>query len=718
MSHTQTKTPTPQGENCLGRSAFVRRVMFAVNVAMVIFIAFVIATLLSWVSFKTLHDTRIDMTALQQYSLSKQTKAAIAQVKQPIQITAILGGDEAATERAGDLLNEYELASNQITVRLLDPATDVQALQNFEKSIHDRFQSDIEPYQSRIRLGRALISRARSHLSDLIQQTKVLDDLPFGGPGAPVEQLRLRTALTQSRDWLARVEPEIFTPAMERVDNALTGPLPRYKQALQLLERALSSYMEVLARNEGLLQQARVSGSDAVSEQYLRLMRTLREALEPTNKSPTGTSPNIGALADGILALKVEADLTGYEDATARLARQNAIVLEQGERLVVSSLDSALADDKESQGFLSEELLTSALLRLNQATNRPRVVLINPLGRPVIDRGAAANESMNLVAQRLRRLNFEVVTWAPFGPKADATKMQDPPTMSREARTVWVLLPAFDGQLVDRPFIAQNLKPVVEHLQQVFAAGDGVMIFTNPGQVPEGATMSSADGPLLRWLGELGINVQTDKMLLRQIVQRGVVGARPDHPVQDWPTDSVITRALKGLGGIFIFASPIELSPNADPSAKLQPLVEIAEPDLFLEHRLIDFSRLRGRITMQDGQAVDSALVGAAAEKGSGRLVVYTSPVFARDTIAGRQASGTAGGALEYPANAELFVNSVAWLADAEGIIASSPQTKAIPRVEPLEPAALSSLRWGLSAGLPLIVLLFGLGVWLIRRRG
>ncbi|MCC5828980.1 MAG: hypothetical protein JJU36_05985, partial [Phycisphaeraceae bacterium] len=71
-----------------------------------------------------------------------------------------------------------------------------------------------------------------------------------------------------------------------------------------------------------------------------------------------------------------------------------------------------------------------------------------------------------------------------------------------------------------------------------------------------------------------------------------------------------------------------------------------------------------------------------------------------------------------FPANSELFVNSVCWLAGLEGLVAASPQVQAVIRIGPVDPVQLSRLRWAYTAGIPLLCLLGGAGVWLMRRRG
>jgi len=86
----------------------------------------------------------------------------------------------------------------------------------------------------------------------------------------------------------------------------------------------------------------------------------------------------------------------------------------------------------------------------------------------------------------------------------------------------------------------------------------------------------------------------------------------------------------------------------------------------------------------------------------------------------GREGPGLAtqpGATIAYPGNTELFVSSVFWLAHQEQLIAASPRTQDLRRVDPIPAATLSVYRGVLVAGLPGLVFVVGVAVWLVRRR-
>jgi hypothetical protein len=111
--------------------------------------------------------------------------------------------------------------------------------------------------------------------------------------------------------------------------------------------------------------------------------------------------------------------------------------------------------------------------------------------------------------------------------------------------------------------------------------------------------------------------------------------------------------------------------------------------------------------------------VAVAAEKGKQRIAVFADPVWATDQIVnyGMLGPGTASmvGAM-FPANAELFVNSVFWLSNMDEMIAASARSQDIRRIGEITPTQMMGIRWGVLAGIPLAIFAIGIGVGIKRR--
>jgi hypothetical protein len=128
-------------------------------------------------------------------------------------------------------------------------------------------------------------------------------------------------------------------------------------------------------------------------------------------------------------------------------------------------------------------------------------------------------------------------------------------------------------------------------------------------------------------------------------------------------------------------------------------------------------------------QARDSFVIAAAAERNGTRVVVASASHFPGGQLQGWATDGltSAGpggypgladvyGAM-FPANTELFVNSVFWLANMEELIAASPRSQDLRRIADMDRSAVSALRWLLSTTLPLVALAAGVVVYVVRQR-
>jgi hypothetical protein len=142
-----------------------------------------------------------------------------------------------------------------------------------------------------------------------------------------------------------------------------------------------------------------------------------------------------------------------------------------------------------------------------------------------------------------------------------------------------------------------------------------------------------------------------------------------------------------------------------------------------------DFESLRQRKTVQFGDNKDNVppdlgpplWAGAVAENDKGgRVVVIGSLDFANNDFLQEPDVEvlTSQGRLvpRYPGNAELFVNSVFWLTKMDTMIAISPTALEVPRVAPMKEGAKTAWNALLIAGLPLLVVVAGAMVFLVRR--
>jgi hypothetical protein len=275
---------------------------------------------------------------------------------------------------------------------------------------------------------------------------------------------------------------------------------------------------------------------------------------------------------------------------------------------------------------------------------------------------------------------------------------------------------------------------VIEQLTERAAAGDGIMLMLAPSSTAQFGT----EDLFAAWADIYGITAQTDRVVLREMrmPDRDPV-AVPTFQVARWPAALPVTEAVQGLDGIFIQPVPLTLDSAADgesagageaeadaddePVSRTWPLVELTDTNMWASTNWQVQSP-----EYDPNTSGERFLVAAAAERGETRVVVIGDALWARDLVTTNadprlapQGVGLAqlfGAA--YPANAELFVNCVFWLADLDQLIAAGARTQDIPRIGAISRGGMTALRWVLLAGLPAAALGAGVAVWLARRGG
>ena len=227
--------------------------------------------------------------------------------------------------------------------------------------------------------------------------------------------------------------------------------------------------------------------------------------------------------------------------------------------------------------------------------------------------------------------------------------------------------------------------------------------------------MMGGPDPLKALVEDWGIKPQTDRQILRRMVLSDrTETADSTIMINNWPDGLAVTKALSGMQGVFPRPCPLQIDSGKDKQVKHYVLAEAqtgqlwAETDMFSETPRYDASKAAEKFT-----------IATAAEKDKGRLIVVADAFWASDQVTtyGYFGRGTASitGA-QFPANAELFTNSVYWLAGLDQLIAASARTQDIRRIDAMSPGGLATVRWGLPLAMSLITVCAGIGVWIMRR--
>jgi hypothetical protein len=690
---------------------------------------------------------RFDLTSTRRYSLSEQSRAVLDQLDTEHRVVTMLGGDDiepAQQQRVRDLVDEYARASKSINVQHIDLDTQSDRREELLAEMDAMFAEETASIRASIAEGLRLtdlyaetVDQIEAWLSDIIDnnvkfrpesiQRQRLTDLHS-------QYLRLqdqRKRLLQMRDemlgsdWRARLKsPGIVTEGdgQNLPDyTALMATIQQY--ILQLAGNTLPDtpgkadqlrrgvVIDNLAPPE--TQQAAAEAQNALAamvQQIPQFFATVKKETDPL--------------------LNITAPLR-YKEARAILNAKPCVLLTSGSDARVIPADllfRGTGDASTSQIndlFVGEEQLTGALISI-QLDPPPLVVFIRSnIGLRAVS--VIGSEQQRIegvydeVIKRLLAMDFEVAEW----PDPVNT---DPPPLRADQRVVWVTMPYFRPD-VNRSASLDNTNKdtVAAFLQERLSKGDGamVMLYANGDTAPRlrGEAPPDTMAQLLRTFG-------IDAQLYQSAVQLQSEDEDGDNRkytnqfiVNTWPESPIVGDALNGINTFFTYPIPIEL--ESKQGVKQTPLVQVAAPVLHVQEAAADPKT--GVFEPEPDSDRERVLIGAAAEKDDGRLVTIGSATWAMDEIlssaalpdgtVGKDLADRPGARILYPGNSDLFVNSICWLAHEEALIAASPRTQDIRRIEPMSSGTLGTIRILLWAGMPAAILVLGVGVGLMRRR-
>ena len=117
----------------------------------------------------------------------------------------------------------------------------------------------------------------------------------------------------------------------------------------------------------------------------------------------------------------------------------------------------------------------------------------------------------------------------------------------------------------------------------------------------------------------------------------------------------------------------------------------------------------------------DSFTIGAACERefgaGTQRVLVIGCNRWYFDQVARAGQRVGPRVVLQAPGNVELIGAGLSWLSHRDELIARGPGSQSVSRIRPMDPGALTALRWSVTLGIPALVLLLG-GIYAFSRRG
>lgn len=686
-----------------------RRVKYGLSVSVFILSLLVILIVLNWLSAEA--PVRWDLTASRAYSLSPQTNALLERLDEDLEIV-LLFEEEIDTVRAlrsqvDDVLDEFGKRSSRLNVTQIDP-TNPRSIAQLEKLL-DRlkatFASDITDYEAVINDGRAAIGDLKTFAeTELTWLMDVGTDLDASDPNLrSFAQVRgILAAIPQEVDILSeQVEKDLETGAARPLED-WEGATSTLRAITTQRSRSMASIAEFYqtASQGDTLPPRMADGLPASAARFATMADRLAEIDERIeNLSELRITPIARQLATRNCILLMAAD-----DAT---------VLRFEELFPMPSMYEVESKQRLDLRFSGEQVIAKGIRRL-VVKDMPTVVFCH-----VEPRASMMNrrETPNIarVADLLRDLGFEVTEWNALG-----GGRPDVPT--GRGNVVWVMVPqapsGFGPQANEANVqLAQFAGGLIEEGENVL-----VSMFPNPlvgfGQADEWSLA----------LQPLGLDVNSSEVVMRVIPQPG----RPRDErtalftVDEYRTEHLLGKTLDTIHTSIAYPIPLRTPApdgDGDPDAAsasnviVTPLMEIT-PD---EQTWVstNWANPSGDNPPETPDA-DPYVVAVAVERGlSGgtqRAIVVGSGSWLWTRVVEMETFYGSSWLPLSPGNSELFANAVCWLAERDDLVAASALTQSVALVEGLEASSQTLWRLLLIGGLPILTLVAGIGLYMMRR--
>jgi len=729
MAETETKPNQLTYE-----SQHERWLKYGLNVVVVSVVVVLLAGVITYLAQRT--NRRLDTTASGQYSLKPQTLNIIQDLKGPIKIVSLYQKptpEEAAkspdyAQPVADLLDEYRRKGRNITVDAIDPVTNPTKVDDLITEVTNKYGGEVKKYNAVL----DAYGNVYKQIQDLATaEIGKITKLPLNELPDDEDSQTALAGLTTVRSF-----PKQLDTSKESIERRRKLKPPDLKGAMD----SVADSMDLISQRCAAIEE--VFNQDKGNAKLPKPIRDYMAAAAPAYQQ-------IKKLADDLLKQTKDVGELKLDDLRQSLRARDAILVMGEKDMRVLPFEQVWkADDQQLKQyvpgqeikpkFAGEQQISTAILSLTQ-DKKPKVCFVRAGGAPLTTPGMPPFQRggpMSVVADRLRQYNFEVLEKDVTGMWAMQSQMQQmpsppEPTDEQIKDAIWVVMdfPTAEQQPgMPSPTVAAK---VADHLR---AGGSALVLVSVRGD-------AMADV-----MKDWGVEIHPDAVAAHELIKQseGRQGSAMDEAqripfifdIRDYG-DHVITRPLRSLESFLVPLLCVKPTQQVPAGVTVTPIIPLpqspkswGETDLEGLQNLTDVKYDEGKdlagpiyggIVSEKKLPPSTQPTTAPANKaGTARLVVIGTPAVALDRWINEPDENLLRRgviASKFPANAELFNNSVFWLARMEPMIAISPAAMEVARIEPMSNGALSAWKNGaLLVGLPGLVVLCGAMVYFARR--
>lgn len=706
-----------------------RWIKYGGNVALTTVVVVLLAAAVVYVAQR--HPRRVDTTVAGVHSLKPQTLAVLSDLKGKYRIVSLYPRAADKDEQdyfqpVSDLLDLYARNASGITVDLIDPVNEPGKLDALIKEVTTKYGSEIKPYKEFLDAFPAFVEKFKA-FSDT--QGRIVSEFPIDR----IEDAELAQTIITAQATLTSL-PERLQEASDKIERRLKGDIPNYRGAVDDCQFELQILDQLLTRvTDDFKSLPPAPRTPAPIKSYVAENLTAYEEAQSLVKEQLDKAKALGELKLDALRDSIKRRTILVMGETDMKVLTFAEVWQAPDDL--RSLINTGGSEKPRLKFAGEQQLSTTLASLSRG-KKPTVIFVRPGGAP-LTQSVFQRAQFTGVGRRLREANFEVVEKDLSGQFAMQAQMQGFPVTEateeqmRDRSAIWI---AFALSPSMGP---QGPSPLPGKLKQHLDEGGSALLLVEPQRDDCAAVLE-----------EFGVKARTDAVLVKEAasgdaaVASGDMIANAQRIPYIFPFtrygDHPLTRPLGSLQGLLLPLTAIET--RSVPGFRVTPLLPVPrtirtwgetgidpvfnnETPVFDEASDIpntDAAPLYAGVAIEKLPPVSAATTQPGAESATARLVVLgTASSFSNNLLSIADPELERKGILtpRFPGNAELFINSVFWLARMDTMLAISPAAMEVNRIRDIPEGQLAFLRWGvLIVGLPMAVLAAG-GLVYLRRR-
>ena len=676
-------------------------------------------------------NARIDITATREHALSERTVRMLDRLDGPHTIVVSADAqsvDARARQRVRDVITELTQASPLL----------------------DSLEIDTSSSEGQAMFVELLTRLAGQYADEAAQHTRVLAEVAsaceYAGENLAgvARQLRafasrlpgdVETDLNRQADLLVRLGVET-TRAGETVQTAADHSVLGVKlpQGDVAQEAAMVRLEQVARAMDELGRYARALGAssdDAVVQNGCTVLADEAGILRDLTATASDELRRLRPLVPLLIARVLQA-----QNAVLLVSADDVQAIEFDVLFPPSSRIDAAGGSEAEIRFAGEELIATALGGMN-LDGAPVLVFVHGESERLFD-SAGRPSSVGLRAfrrlfERMRLRGIDMTEWAV---QMESARPRPSEVMGRigasvtgavddDRPIVWVMLgpPARARNVSMSDWIAA-LERQSEALLALVQDGEPVLLSLDPSDI---AARMGEDDPIGATLSVFGIDADTARPILRRQTAPSAEFTYTYQIMRQADADHPIGGAIDGLGVILPWTTGLSLPETPPSGVTVSPLLQV-ESDVrtWAESEWLAFRYASARDALQplalsdpprpdterDGRA-GPWTVAAAVERTVGtdapqRMVVVASPTWFADQYTQLAEVVQNRRVWRFPGNGELFEASVYWLAGLDEYVAPSPQARDIDRIDALTDGQVLAIRWLLIAGMPVLVLLTG----------